>query len=189
MAVTSEFQRAVRERNILRVRIMLKDSLLIDKTFKQFTEMQRCAEDNGAYFWMEVQNGLEKLPKEDWTMDVMNLELTKLVNDFSKERLFYCQEIVQYVYGVSTDLTQFSSQQLQQDTTRVSNSRPWGIDGSSVNHGDYAIISQNISDLNRELRKQKTHTGRKWTDKEIDKIYQLSKSVEKACERIMKRRK
>lgn len=197
MALTSEFISAVREKNNLRVRIMLKDSLLVDKTFKQFTEMQRFAEDNGAYFWMEPQEELEKLPKENWTMDVMNLELTKLVNDFTKERLDYCQAIVRYIYGVRNLLTQpYKSQRLHQDTSRVSSSQSVNTTrtaqvqtNNSTNNDDYATIIRSFSNLNRELNKHKTRTGRTWTDEEIDKIYRLSKSMEKACDNIIRRRK
>ena len=199
MALTSEFISAVREKNNLRIRIMLKDSLLVDKTFKQFTDMRRFAEDNGACFWMEPDGELEMLPKENWTMDVMNLELTKLVNDFTKERLVYCQAIVQFIYGVRSSSAQtHTSQQSNQNTSGVSNSLRTDTTcvrtttaqtcGSS-NDEDYATILRSVSNLNRELRKHQTSTGRTWTDEEIDKIYRLSKSVEKACESIMRRRK
>ena len=44
MALTREFVEAVSQRNMLRVKIMLKDSLLVDTTFNQFNEMVRYAE-------------------------------------------------------------------------------------------------------------------------------------------------
>ena len=84
MALTPEFMTAVRNNNLLRVRIMLKDSLLVDKRFVQFTEMRQYAERMGVNFWMEKTEELEMKPQESWNADLMNLELTKLVNDFTK---------------------------------------------------------------------------------------------------------
>ena len=40
MAITNEFMDAVQSGNMMRVRIMLKDSLLIDPTAAQFDEME-----------------------------------------------------------------------------------------------------------------------------------------------------
>ncbi len=54
MALTPEFMTAVRNNNLLRVRIMLKDSLLVDKRFVQFTEMRQYAERMGVNFWMVI---------------------------------------------------------------------------------------------------------------------------------------
>ena len=39
MALTREFVEAVSQGNLLRVKIMLKDSLLVDTSFEQFNEM------------------------------------------------------------------------------------------------------------------------------------------------------
>ena len=83
MALTPEFMTAVRKNNLMRVRIMLKDSLLVDKRFVQFTEMRQYAERMGVNFWMEKTEELEMKPQESWNADLMNLELTKLVNDFT----------------------------------------------------------------------------------------------------------
>ena len=43
MALTHAFQEAVSEGNVRRIRIMLKDSLLVDPSFGRFNEMERAA--------------------------------------------------------------------------------------------------------------------------------------------------
>lgn len=106
MAVTPEFKSAVSEKNLLRVRIMLKDSLLVDKTFCQFEEMRTYAENQGVNFWMAKTEELEKAPNAEWNLDLMNLELAILVNDFTKERLVYCKSIIEKVYGSTPHITQ-----------------------------------------------------------------------------------
>ena len=41
MALTNAFREAVTEKNVRKIRIMLKDSLLVDPSFKRFQEMER----------------------------------------------------------------------------------------------------------------------------------------------------
>lgn len=100
MAVSKEFAQAVLEKNYLRVRIMLKDSLLIDKSFKLFSEMQSYSSAQGVDPWVDPDIPLEKAEKP-WTEDTMNYELTALVNDFTKEHVVYVKEIISEVYKVN----------------------------------------------------------------------------------------
>ena len=43
MALTRAFYEAVETGNVRRVRIMMKDSLLVDPSFKEFMEMEKVA--------------------------------------------------------------------------------------------------------------------------------------------------
>ena len=43
MAITNDFMEAVKAGKMMRVRIMMKDSLLVDPTGVQFDEMERYA--------------------------------------------------------------------------------------------------------------------------------------------------
>ena len=44
MALTQSFYQAVNEKNVRLVRIMMKDSLIVDPSFQQFSEMEKAAE-------------------------------------------------------------------------------------------------------------------------------------------------
>ena len=73
--VSPEFYSAVKTGNLLRVRIMLKDSLIVDPTFAQFNEML-------AYARVEIPELLEPYDKgtlednsDKWDKDLMNMEL------------------------------------------------------------------------------------------------------------------
>lgn len=93
MKVSSEFIKAVQERKILIIKIMLKDSLLLDKTFKLFNEMEQYALNHGIDIYNE--NGmLKKEPEYKWNLQLMNFELTLLVNNFTRERIEYCKQII-----------------------------------------------------------------------------------------------
>lgn len=52
MALTREFVEAVSQGNLLRVKIMLKDSLLVDTSFEQFNEMINYAEPRISGIWI-----------------------------------------------------------------------------------------------------------------------------------------
>lgn len=194
MALTPEFISAVSAGNLLRVRIMLKDSLLVDKRFIQFTEMRRYAEGRGINFWTEKTEELEIAPKAEWNVDLMNLELTRLVNDFSKERLVYCQSLIEKVYGLTpytpprpavqpqVNSTPKPSGYQQYSQTPVSKS----ING---NNNDYSSILKGASDINRILRDNKSPEGnRTWTYSDIDAILAAAKKISVACENIKSRR-
>ena len=43
MALTNAFKEAVNSGNIRRIRIMMKNSLLVDPTFREFKEMENAA--------------------------------------------------------------------------------------------------------------------------------------------------
>ena len=83
MAITNDFMEAVKSGKIMRVRIMLKDSLLVDPTGVQFDEMERyAAEELG-----DIQNE-----------DYLNEQMVAVVNGFSKERIDLLKSMVRYLY-------------------------------------------------------------------------------------------
>lgn len=190
MALTPEFETAVRNNNLLRVRIMLKDSLLVDKRFVQFTEMRRYAERSGVNFWMEKTEELEIKPKGSWNEDLMNLELTKLVNDFTKEHLAYCQAIVEKVYGISSPDNQAYSAASAKSTTASSNyAKHGGISASlSSNDENYKAIINGVTRMKRILEKNKTRNERIWKFQDIEALQEEAKRVSRACENIKSRR-
>lgn len=196
MALTPEFISAVSARNLLRVRVMLKDSLLVDKRFCQFKEMSTYAERCGVDFWMDKTEELEMPSKTEWNMELMNLELTRLVNDFTKERLVYCQSIIDKVY----DLTNYSSQtNTQQSTVSCPTTQQVLVKKQpnqtivkkpvSSNRNDYNSILRGTSNINRILKGNKSPTGdRTWTNRDINTILDAAKKISVACENIKSRR-
>ncbi len=190
MSLTEEFSSAVETKNLLRVRIMLKDSLLVDETFHQFAEMQKFAESKGVNFWMETTNELEILPKAEWNADLMNHELTKLINDFTKERLTYCQHIIKEVCSINSVSSQESSAPSHARTSRAGNTQGAGrTRGINPNHDDYAIILQSVSRINSILKNNKLGEDRKWTYKSINSIREEADKISRACKNVEKRRR
>lgn len=104
MAVSNEFIEAVNRRDILGIRLMLKNSLLLDTSFYKYSEMIRYAEKAGISIWMEPKD-LERKEKP-WSVDLMNYELTAIMNDFSEVHMEYLKEIISYVYRSSGQKSQ-----------------------------------------------------------------------------------
>lgn len=184
MALTSEFLIAVKNNNLLKVRIMLKDSLLVDKSFVQFKEMRMYLEQKGVNFWTEEKEELEIQPKEAWNLELMNLELTKLVNDFTEKHLEYCQNIIRKVYGITSNVKQtYPMQERMLHSPSVTYTQK-----VQTSHEEYRIILDSVIGMNRILKKNKTENGRIWRYDDIKKLQAEAKRLIKACEKIELRR-
>ena len=98
MALTNDFMEAVQSGKVMRVRIMLKDSLLVDPTGVQFDEMERYAISfmSGIY---EKHDG-EQLNYDvsAWNEDYLNEQMVAIVEGFSKERIDLLKSMVRYMY-------------------------------------------------------------------------------------------
>ena len=92
------FKEALTKNDILKIRLMMKNSLLYDPSFKSFDEMERLAEKYKVNIWQD--SSVEVLEKRDkpWTIDDVNYELTAIVNHFTKERIAYLKNLIIEVY-------------------------------------------------------------------------------------------
>ena len=98
--LTNNFFKAVDEKNISRIRIMMKNSLLIDLSFKQFNEMSKYVKDiEGMYDEHEDKRCPFEEDKSKWDKDYMNKQLTRLVDNFSKKRIEHIKKVITYVYS------------------------------------------------------------------------------------------
>lgn len=189
MAVTTEFMDAVQSNNILRVRIMLKDSLLVDKGFGQFEDMCLYAQRRGVDFWASDGNEVERLPREDWNQEVMDLELTRLVNDFSRSRLAYCKSIISWLYRRdATAYGQYRGQESRESGTggyagsgKAAGAKASPDSGGYAHQKYYTDILKGVTKMNRILRDNKTATGRNWTYGDIDDLQAQAEKIYRAC--------
>lgn len=96
MALPEAFYKAVNNGDILSVRIMMKNSLLFERTFAEFSEMEKEASKlNGLY---DVHDGRELITdKSKWDDNYMNLLMVQVTKNFSHERLNHLKEVVRYL--------------------------------------------------------------------------------------------
>ena len=96
--LSDSFFKAVDEKNIRRLRIMMKDSLMVDPSCKQFNEMSKHVKNiEGMYD--EHDNRPFENDKNKWDDKYMYAELSKLVGNFSKERIEHIKKVITYVYS------------------------------------------------------------------------------------------
>lgn len=98
MAITNEFMDAVQSGKMLRVRIMLKDSLLVDPTAAQFDEMERFATGKMGTVYTEHDGEKLNFDVNAWNEEYLNRQMVTVVNSFSKERIELLKNMVRYLY-------------------------------------------------------------------------------------------
>lgn len=93
MALTSAFFEAVHSGNVRLVRIMMKDSLLVDPTFQEFKEMENAANSmRGLY---DRHDGRKFITdKKDWDDNYMDKLMVQVVSNFSHERVEHLKAVV-----------------------------------------------------------------------------------------------
>lgn len=99
MAVTKDFKDAVNNNQKTKIRIMLKNSMIIDPSLKTFDEMLAYAEKNLPDIYDE-HNGEELINDSSaWDEQYMNQQMVVLVTNFSKERIDLLRKIVKKLYA------------------------------------------------------------------------------------------
>lgn len=93
MALTNAFFDAINNENVRRVRIMMKDSLLVDPSFKEFKEMETAATKVPGLY--DVHDGREFVNDESaWNDDYMNKQMVQLIGNFSHERIEHLKDVI-----------------------------------------------------------------------------------------------
>lgn len=103
MAITKDFMEAVQSGKVMRVRIMLKDSLLVDPTGVQFDEMEQYATKTMGDIYTAHDGEQLNFDVTAWNEDYLNEQMVNVVNDFSQERIDLLKSMVRYLYKDKAD--------------------------------------------------------------------------------------
>lgn len=98
MSISVDFKDTVAEKKVRRIRIMLKDSLLIDPTFKEFDEMYNFAFNNMDGLLEDFDGDELEFNKNNWSEDYMNELKVELMGNFSERRINHLKEVCSYLY-------------------------------------------------------------------------------------------
>lgn len=101
MAITNAFRSAVAAGNVRGIRIMMKDSLLVDPTFAEFSEMEHYTRNLSGLYDEHDGRELED-DKTTWKDDYMNKLMVQVVGNFSHERIGRLKEIVRHLRPVAS---------------------------------------------------------------------------------------
>lgn len=97
-SVTPNFKDAVDKKNKLKVRIMIKDIMIVDPTLITYNAYMRYASARMSDLF-DAHDGEEfDYNRSAWTKNYMNQELVAVVNNFSRERLDFLKKMVSYIY-------------------------------------------------------------------------------------------
>lgn len=96
MSVTKAFYDAVHNNDVLSVHIMMKDSLLLEPTFKDFDAMEHVAQNmEGLY---QPHDGRPFIADHSqWNDAYMSKLMVQVVFNFSRERVAHLKEVVRYL--------------------------------------------------------------------------------------------
>lgn len=182
MTVPNDFLEAVRKKDILGIRLMLKNSLVLDTSFYKYDEMIKCINQAGIDIWMEPKSIDRK--EKPWSTDLMNYELAAIMNDFSKDHMNYLKEIVSYVYG--TAQRQYSHDVTNGNTVQNLNSRDYaskesgfkniGIDPKPSQYAEYKFDPIQIENEKKQVIVALSNMTKLLKNARIDKEEKLSSS-------------
>lgn len=121
MNISQEFKDAVEEKDIMMVRIMLKDSLIVDPTFEEFNAMISYSEKFLDELYDEHDGEIFSRNPSDWTKDYMDEEMVRVISNFSKERISLLKSICQHLY--SNRAKKIEYERVQENSQRISISK------------------------------------------------------------------
>ena len=176
--ISPEFKSAVSSNNLLRTRIMLKDSLIVDPTFQQFDEMLLYAKQMLPDILVAFDGDTLETNSVNWDKEQLNLELVLIVNNFSQERISHLKQVVSVV--MSDEKQRILNKRTEQnirinsENTRI---RSKGSAFSTTFFQDKTRLRQEainqLYSAGRTVGKiiQKVETqGKKWTPTDVEKM-------------------
>ena len=172
MALTQEFVQAVSQKNNLRVKIMLKDSLLVDTSFNQFNEMLNYAEPRLSGFWVSNDDDDEKFSSDS---QELNTILAGLVNNFSHRRVNHLMGMIHKMYPPKSTVSKGKKRESAVIITK-----------SPLVVAEYNAIIKDKNKLSENL-KRISGKGFRYDTKDIEEIRKIAMSIVQHCDKITRK--
>lgn len=181
--ITSEFKSAISGGSLLRARIMLKDSLVIDPTFSQFDEMLAYAKKMRPEIVAPFDSSMLEGDSAKWTRDLMNLELVQLVDNFSDFRIDHLKKVISQVMAeeikrIRTPKGAASKLHATRYAGSVSDTQP-----DEKRARGYALrrIREQGEEIGRIMDKV-DQQGRKWSPEQVAQMKRCAQNILEAVE-------
>ena len=117
MAVSKELIEAVESNDILGVRLILKNSLILDPSGNSFSEMLEYTSSKISDLFVTHDGELFK-DKNEWNKDYYNEQTVKVVNNFSVERVELLKNMAKMLFDNSNEVKKdiiYTSDDYKQD--------------------------------------------------------------------------
>lgn len=167
--VSLEFKSVVAEGNLLRTRIILKDSFLVDPTFVQLNAMLNYAKMSLPDLIVPYDGEYLENDQSKWTTELMNEELVLLVTNFSEARIEHLKLLVSQVLEEKAKIIR--QKRLEKNRENDFNTKTF------TNSYARADINSNSTCLNNKEVKRKR--AMKKFSNEARKISEILQEVEK----------
>lgn len=162
--LSPEFNSAVKTGNLLRVRIMLKDSLIVDPTFVQFNELFAYARQALPELLVPFDHGSLEDERSKWDKDLMNLELVEIVSNFSEARIDHLKKVISVVLAdrIRSAKTAKPPQHGQQTSQPTSEHSFYGVPtNNSTRNRSPAEIEEQKKAVRKQALSQLTNSSKK----------------------------
>lgn len=126
--LSPEFTTAIKSGALLRARIMLKDSLIVDPTFALFNEMLAYARRELPNLLVPYDDEILENDRAKWNTDLMNTELVEIVNNFSDVRIDHLKKVISVVLADNIKRSSMANSQMN-------NQSPRALHGGTTSHG------------------------------------------------------
>lgn len=172
---TKEFKQSVEANDVLAVKIMLKDMLIIDLTFKEFDEMAKYAETRlTTPLWEEFEPTLSDHSEDDSLEDELDMEMVLLIENFSRERVKKIKGILEKLYPYSKK----RGVKRTQSRARIETLKD--------------ELDQSLKSLEKKISRSKRDTSKyKYSEviKESKKLIEIAEECQSEWLEVLKRRK
>ena len=183
--VSQEFKASVADKNLLRTRIMLKDSFVVDPTLAQFDEMLSYASGHLPDLFTQFDGEYLENDISKWNRDVMNEELVRLVTNFSKTRIDHLKKVVSKV--LETEAAKIRKKRTEQSTRPLSSSRSAspsinrGVSPQAKEARQKALrVLQNEGGIIQDIMVEVT-SRRTWKATNVDDMERAAREILKAA--------
>lgn len=188
--ISPEFSRAVKDENLILTRIMLKDSLIVDTSFTQFDEMLFYAKRELANLTVPYDGKSLENDSSKWNVNLMNIELVELINNFSEIRIEHLKKVINVAIGC-TDKSSSNHNSVglnQQNNSQFNNSS-----NSTFRAPVNAVARQALNQITSNTRKIKTvmdyvENRGQWNLSDIEKLKDAANQMLSAIEKFEKYR-
>lgn len=141
MAISKEFVDAVDSDDLLSVRLLMKNSLILDPSGASFSEMQDYANGRMSDLFAEHDGEIFK-QQDEWDKNYFNEQTVKVVNNFSKERVDLLKSIVKRLYSDKSSETA-KRNSLGDNAANFSNMNS-EISGTKIAGGAVALVGAGL---------------------------------------------
>lgn len=104
MSIPDKLKEHINNQDIIAIRIMLKNRITSDPTFKEFDELDNYIKNKtDINIYQEYDRKEFETDIKKWNKDYLNTECVRLVTNFSKERVNHLRKVCKVVYKERID--------------------------------------------------------------------------------------